>query len=232
MQVPSNGPPNIGIVFGVLAGVILLIALLCACAKSHNSRRGTFATSSITAVENSQARLNQPAGLLSDQRLDAPILPLYSPQTSGASNIPPYSPPLLTGMPFRAGTQSPSYVPPSFPVPVHARDDSSLPNPPGPASTLAPSQMPEIEVLPTSSRGVPETLISRMREVQVLMLEINKLESEGRGSEANDERIRSLQQRVAQLSRADSGAGNSSSAGVDTTSEPSSDPPPYFPPAR
>ncbi|KAF9545166.1 hypothetical protein CPC08DRAFT_396406 [Agrocybe pediades] len=90
-------------------------------------------------------------------------------------------------------------------------------------------------VLMNKSHRVPDTLISRMREVQALIPEINKLESEGRAwSEANGERIRSLQQRVAQLSRADSGAGNSSSEGADrgtdTTSEPSSGPPPYFPP--
>ncbi|KAF9540627.1 hypothetical protein CPC08DRAFT_474541 [Agrocybe pediades] len=140
----SNTPPNLGLVFGVVSGVIVLFATLCACAKSHG-RRVNVAPNNIAIVENSRGRLNQPSGLSSDQRLDPPVLPLYSPQTSGTINIPPYFPPLLTGMPFSGGTQAPYYVPPSFPVPVHARDDSSIPTPPSPSSAIPPSQMPEIE---------------------------------------------------------------------------------------
>ncbi|KAF4615690.1 hypothetical protein D9613_012554 [Agrocybe pediades] len=180
----SHGPPYLGLVFGVVAWIGLLIAILGARARSHGRRVSYAILSNITTVENLQGRLNQPSRLSSDQRLDPPVLPLYSPQTSGTINIPLYSPPLLTGMPFSANTQALSYVPPSFPVPVHAHDNSSFPNPPGPASASAipPSQMAEIEVPPTSSQSVPDTLISRMRGVQVLVLGINKLKSEGRGA--------------------------------------------------
>ncbi|KAF9554692.1 hypothetical protein CPC08DRAFT_712704 [Agrocybe pediades] len=216
----DNGTNHRGVYIGAIIAGVLLIVMLC-CARTRSRRRATFAANNI-AIGNSQVRYQTAASL--NHRCGAPILPLHS-QQPWTAPAPPYSPPSSPPAGITRVQQNlTSPTSPSFPLPVHAHDDPAFPIPsvraPQVVPPTSPSAEPDVKGAIPLPANAPSTLVDRMREVQTLMLEIHTLESEG-GSN-NNERIQELQRRVAQLSRTD---GNSASVG-------SSDPPPYFPPAR
>ena len=138
---------------------------------------------------------------------------------------PPYTPPSQPP-PSPRPTSPRSNVtrppaPPSFPVPQPA------PAPSTPSPTQISPNNPPVEVhFPTptaasSPQTQPISLMDRMREVQTLMLERHRLESDTSGAN-NRPRIQELQQRVTDLSDVE---GSGTQAAVNARN--SNQPPPY-----
>jgi len=140
---------------------------------------------------------------------------------------PPYRPP--TSQPPRSPRYNNTTPPaPSFPTPQAAQPPRSIPpfepeaspsNPP--AEVNFPSEPPRTITNPPEQ---PLSLVERMREVQNLMLEIHRLESDA-SSQNNRAQIQELQRRVTALS--DTEGQSSPSADNTGVINNASNPPPY-----
>ena len=119
-----------------------------------------------------------------------------------------------------------------YPTPLqypHMSNPMPIPQPFSPPITVPTTNLPPFSPAPITTQSTPppnpatsSDLMDRMRQVQMLMLEIHRLEGESR--EENYQRLQELKQRVAELSATDMRTGPG------MTSVPDSyQPPPAYP---
>ena len=116
--------------------------------------------------------------------------------------IPTHNPLVNSPMPApqRIPSHSSSVVDPPMPFPQRIPSHNSLVNPPMPVpQPYFPA--PVISSPSTPPQPTESDLMERMRQVQMLMVEIHRLENES--VERNDQRLQELKQRVIELSNTD-----------------------------
>ena len=136
----------------------------------------------------------------------------FSPNPSSLNSMPVSQP--LHPNPIIPNTSAPppfatNILPPNFSVNHMPVPQTLLPNASSPSSLISPPNrsvnpvpvpqvFPPVVPVPSSPLQATSNLIDRMRQVQTLMIEIHRLESES--GERNSQRVQELRQRVIELS--------------------------------